>query len=114
MFGTTKSPVSLDTALKVVPRLSLTSVTVAPGITPPCASFTVPATVDVVACPAAGPADPSMTTEKMSATTRLLPTKRLNINIKHPPGEEMAAREYLPSANQVHPSRVRPCGQFRV
>ena len=33
-----------------VPRVSLVSVTVAPGMTPPCASLTVPVTVPVVSC----------------------------------------------------------------
>src|SRR6188768_3144066 len=48
-FGTTKSPEEFVIAGDdLFPRASLTSTTVAPGITPPCASFTVPATVPVV------------------------------------------------------------------
>ena len=43
MFGTTKSPVALvTTGAILVPWDSLTSVTVAPGTTPPCTSWTVP------------------------------------------------------------------------
>ena len=37
-----------------VPRVSLVSTTVAPGITPPVESFTVPDTVPVVICASAG------------------------------------------------------------
>lgn len=37
-----------------MPFVSLISVTVAPGMTPPCWSFTVPVTVLVVICPHAG------------------------------------------------------------
>src|SRR5205085_7288092 len=41
--GNVKSPVSFVTAgADLVPFVSLMSVTVAPGITPPCASLTVP------------------------------------------------------------------------
>src|SRR5216110_1127575 len=38
----------------LVPLVSLISTTVAPGITPPCASFTLPDTVPVVICASAG------------------------------------------------------------
>jgi hypothetical protein len=51
----TKSPVSLARLRSVVPCVSLINVIVAPGMTPPCASLTVPATV-AVACAAAGAA----------------------------------------------------------
>ena len=51
MFGITKSPVSFVTAgASRVARDSLMSVTEAPGMTPPCPSFTVPDTVAVVVC----------------------------------------------------------------
>src|SRR5262245_17009050 len=50
-FGTTKSPsVLVTTGGDLVPRVSLMSVTVAPGITPPWPSLTVPATVAVIVC----------------------------------------------------------------
>src|SRR5678815_1860706 len=48
MLGNTKSPAALVTAgVDLVPRASLISVTDAPGITPPCASLTVPDTAPV-------------------------------------------------------------------
>src|SRR3984893_15083006 len=51
----TKSPVPLVTAgADLVPRASLTSTTVAPGMTPPCGSLIVPDTVPVVIWPHAG------------------------------------------------------------
>src|SRR5690348_16785228 len=53
MFEITKSPVAVETVSNVVPLVSLTIVTVAPGMMPPCESFTVPARVPVVACPLA-------------------------------------------------------------
>ena len=54
-FGNVKSPVAfVTTGVDRVPRDSLMSVTVAPGITPPCPSFTVPVTVAVVVCAEAG------------------------------------------------------------
>ena len=56
-LGITKSPVALvTTGAVLVPRESLTSVTVAPGITAPCASLTVPTTEPVVSCAIAGSA----------------------------------------------------------
>ena len=61
-FGNTKSPfASVVTGIDLVPRVSLMSVTVAPGITPPCGSFTVPPTEPVVSCAAAGSASSSRT-----------------------------------------------------
>src|SRR6476660_421764 len=55
MPGNTKSPVSLVSVGAVfVPYISLMSVTVAPGMTPPCASFTEPKTVAVLTCAATG------------------------------------------------------------
>ena len=54
-FAKTKSPLSfVTTGADRVPRASLISVTVAPGITPPCASLTVPETVPVLTCADAG------------------------------------------------------------
>ena len=54
-FGKTKSPVALVMAgSDRVPRLSLISTTVAPGMTPPCASLTVPDTEPVVTWADAG------------------------------------------------------------
>src|SRR5215510_11118577 len=50
-LGTTKSPSAfVTTGGDLVPRVSLMSVTVAPGITPPWPSLTVPATVAVIVC----------------------------------------------------------------
>ena len=44
-----KSPASLvNTSGSFVPRVSLVSVTAAPGMTPPCGSLTVPEIVPVV------------------------------------------------------------------
>src|SRR5438105_1189133 len=51
MFGMTKSPVEVvTTGDDFVPRASLVATTVAPGMTQPCVSFTVPATEPVVIC----------------------------------------------------------------
>ena len=48
-FGNTKPPTSfVVTGASFVPRASLMRTTVAPGTTPPCASFTVPVTLPVV------------------------------------------------------------------
>ena len=56
-FGNTKSPAAfVTTGSDRVPRASLISTTVAPGTTPPCASFTVPDTEPVVICDDAGSA----------------------------------------------------------
>ena len=52
-----KSPlVSVTTSGSFVPRVSLVSVTAAPGMTPPCGSLTVPVTVPVT-CADAVPAN---------------------------------------------------------
>src|SRR5215203_5422842 len=59
MFEMTKSPVLEDCVSNIVPRLSLITVTAAPGITPPCVSCTVPAIVAVVAWAAADDENPS-------------------------------------------------------
>src|SRR4051812_14411430 len=57
MLGTTKSPVALVTAgAEVVPFDWLIEVMVAPGTTAPCVSLTVPLTVPVTPCAAAGAA----------------------------------------------------------
>src|SRR4030095_2565089 len=54
-FGKTKSPVALlTTGVDFVPLVSLVNVTVAPGITPPWTSWTVPEPVPVVICADAG------------------------------------------------------------
>ena len=51
---TVKLPVSLvKTSGSFVPRVSLVSVTAAPGMTPPCGSLTVPVTVPVTCADAA-------------------------------------------------------------
>src|SRR5205823_11793026 len=44
----------VTTGADLVPRVSLINTTVAPGMTPPCGSFTVPDTVPVVICASAG------------------------------------------------------------
>jgi hypothetical protein len=72
-FANTKSPEALvTTGMEVVPRVSLMSVTVAPGITPPCASFTVPAIVPVVICAAAGDASASSRMKAAAAVFGLM------------------------------------------
>src|SRR6185369_17600957 len=53
-MGKTKSPSAVDTALKVVPRVLLVSVTVAPGITAPWESRITPATDALVTWATAG------------------------------------------------------------
>src|ERR1700730_4542888 len=68
MFDTTKSPVVFVVVSKLVPRVSLTMVTTAPGMMPPCPSLTVPATVPVVACAAANDVNPNAITTRMTAT----------------------------------------------
>src|ERR1700730_4485551 len=87
MFDTTKSPVAPDCVSKVVPRLSLIKVTVAPGIIPPWASFTVPATV-AVACAAADDANPGTITVMIAATSRPL---HLLTRVMMPPEKESYA-----------------------
>src|SRR6478609_7667383 len=110
MLETTKSPVALATVSIVVPRLSLIKVTVAPGMTPPCTSLTVPATVPVVACAAAGgdPANPS-TTAAMAATTRLLPGA--NTENMAPPEKTCAAERVatVELAVRTITHVLRPC-----
>jgi len=70
MLGNTKSPVSFVTAgADFVPRASLISTTVAPGMTPPCSSRTLPEMVPVVICPNAA-VDASM--HVIKSTTTLL------------------------------------------
>ena len=65
----TKSPLApVTTGADVVPRVSLVSVTVAPGMTAPWGSLTVPSTVPVVSCARTGGAIVSST---MSAATRI-------------------------------------------
>ena len=72
MLAKTKSPVSLEmTGAALVPRVSLMSVTVAPAMTPPCESLTVPATVPVVIC-----ADE---TDGLTSSMRRLTAKTLGI-----------------------------------
>ena len=57
MFGNTNTPASLvTTGANEVPRVSLLSTTVAPGMTPPCESLTVPLMLPVVICALAGAA----------------------------------------------------------
>jgi hypothetical protein len=56
----------VTTGAEVVARESLINVTVAPGITPPCVSLTVPLTVPVTPCAAADAA----TTRTATLTAR--------------------------------------------
>src|SRR5678815_4772983 len=78
MLTRTKSPVELVTTDGIfVPRASSVRVTVAPGMTPPCASLTVPETVPVVTCARAGAA---AMTIMASPTTRTNPLRNLNIS----------------------------------
>ena len=78
-FGKVYTPsVSAVTVASVVPRVLLMSVTVAPGMTPPCASLMFPVTVPVVTCAAAGIA--SAHTAIATASTR-----RVVLNIRAPP-----------------------------
>ena len=62
-----KSPVWADCVSFVVPLVSLTSVIVAPGMIPPCASFTVPVIVALVSCAAALAVLEVMEKEKLPA-----------------------------------------------
>src|SRR4029079_19759111 len=75
------SPFSLvNTSDSCVPRVSLTSVTAAPGITAPCASLTVPKTVPVVIWAAAGSA------ESASAASIAIPLNAVLTILHFPPG----------------------------
>ena len=56
-----------------MPRVSLESVTVAPGMTAPCASLTVPVRVPVVTWAAAGNAIIAMATIATTSRTNLVP-----------------------------------------
>ena len=83
----------------VVPRVLLMSVTVAPGMTPPCASLMFPVTVPVVTCAAAGIAG------AQTAIT-IVSTRRVVLNIRAPP---LAPRRDPPLAL----SRMEPVSQVR-
>src|SRR5688572_12666508 len=72
MFRKMKSPLEADWASNVVPRVSLINVIVAPGITEPCVSFTLPATV-AVACADADAVKPSTKTVIAARTRPLNP-----------------------------------------
>src|SRR5262245_24201907 len=77
MLTRTKSPVPfVTTGGAFVPRASSVRVIVAPGMTPPCASLTVPETVPVVTCALAGVA----TMRAMASPTRANPLRNLNIS----------------------------------
>jgi hypothetical protein len=68
-LGTTKSPLAFVTATgRRVPRVSLMRVTVAPGMTAPLVSVTVPDTEPVVNCADAGDAAAQM--QSAAAATR--------------------------------------------
>ena len=87
----TKSPVSFDCVSNVVPRVSLTSVTVAPGMTPPCASFTLPA---IVAEDCADANDVMAITAMAMAATLM----HVNLNFVMVP----------PDRTRSHQGRIRP------
>ena len=77
MFGRTKSPrVFVTTGASFVPRASLISVTVAPGTTPPCSSFTVPDIVPVIPCATVEAARITTSRTAMPARPRIFHTNR--------------------------------------
>src|SRR5438105_2858073 len=87
-----------------VPLVSLISTTVAPGITPPCASFTVPVTVPVVICASAE--DEVMT----SASIRPVPATSILRNMSPPRVNDRRAHAdpLLPrKCNRLHGAKRR-------
>src|SRR5262245_57178182 len=68
---TYRPSVLVTTGDDLVPCVSLMMMTVAPGMTPPCASVTVPVTAPVVICADAGAASPPAR-HRASASTAVL------------------------------------------
>src|SRR5688572_704072 len=87
MFGNTKSPEALvTTGAEAVPRVSLVRVIVAPGITPPCASLTVPAIVPVTPC-----ANTEAATARDAVNTVASRRTRRKASILNPPVQTTSA-----------------------
>src|SRR6185436_11820184 len=92
-FGRTYTPVSfVVTGAVFVPRASLMRTTVAPGTTPPCASFTTPVTLPVVIWAETGLAARSSPISAANIPSpRAFITLHLRQKSSQPPGKFAAA-----------------------
>src|SRR5690606_5358077 len=95
----------------VVPRVALVSVTVAPGMAPPCASCTVPVMVPVATCACAGEKGPATTASSRAPAAA---THARTVRFMGPPAPpDTYPGEVIALRDAVRRRAVRTFGEVR-